>query len=287
MATKFRRARRLSRPALVFKRRADIQGRALVSADLAEDLSAALQRCEIEAHYQPIVRSSDRRILGMEALARWRHPRWGWVSPAVFLPVAHETGQLAALDDRIMRRACADASQWPRETILSLNISSVEFSEPGFFDRVNAALCATGLEPQRLQIEITDSELLTNVEATLAAMRRLGDLGVAFALDDFGAGGASLAYLKTFRFDNIKIDPIFVANISRDPRSIGIVVAIVALARGLDMTVTAEGVETLEQRDCLELIGVTSLQGYLIGRPAPNPFLEAERSGACTTFGNA
>ena len=253
--------------------------RFLARTELANELRAAIERQEIEVFYQPIVDAHDQRVVAREALARWRHPLRGWVSPGVFIPLAEESGLIESLDDLVFRRACGDAAAWPDEIIVSVNVSPIEFSQADLVDRLSAALATTKLAPRRLQIEITESAILRNENSTRVAMRRLRDLGASLALDDFGVGFASLAYLKSFKFDRLKIDRSFVIDISDNPQSIAIVMAVVALARTLDIAVTAEGVETIEQFERLRSAGVMSIQGYLFGRPAPNPSAGAAQDG--------
>jgi len=215
----------------------------------------------------------------MEALVRWRHPVSGMISPAVFIPLAEETGSIAELGEWVMRRACADAAQWPPRTIVAVNVSSLQFARPNFADTVAGILTETGLPPQRLQIEITESVLLHNDAQIIDEMNALRDLGVTFALDDFGTGYASLGYLKNFPLDKMKIDKSFVDDVCTNPQAIAIIGAAVALARGLSIGVTAEGVETREQFETLRALGVSTMQGYYFGRP--RPIAEQNFEAAC------
>ena len=235
---------------------------------LAHDLRGAIERDELTVHYQPIVDAGGVKIVCMEALARWRHPTLGPVSPAVFVPIAEETGLIVALGKAVLRRACTDAAAWWPHIVVAVNVSSLQIERPDFVETVMAVIDETGLAPHRLQLEITESILLRNNEPTNRALHRLRDNGVTFALDDFGTGFGSLAYLKAFPLDKVKIDKSFVDDICLDKQSIAIVAAIVALARGLDVETTAEGVETQDQYDILRAIGVSTMQGYFFGRPA-------------------
>ncbi len=234
---------------------------------LAQDLREAIEQGQLAVHYQPIVDAADRRIVCMEALARWRHPIHGLIPPATFIPIAEETGLIVALGNWVLRRACADAAAWRPDVVVAVNVSSLQIEGPDFVETVIDAVAQTQLAPRRLQIEITESILLRNNEATSRALDRLRAFGVTFALDDFGTGFASLAYLKAFPLDKVKIDKSFVDDICLNPQSIAIVAAIVALARGLDIQTTAEGVETLDQYETLRAIGVATMQGYFFGKP--------------------
>jgi predicted signal transduction protein with EAL and GGDEF domain len=238
-------------------------------ATLARQLREAIDKDEIELHYQPIVSSSGVEIVCMEALVRWRHPVDGMISPGVFIPIAEETGMIHRLGAWVLRRACADACLWPEAVSVAVNVSSLQIGQPHFADSVARVLRETGLAPPRLQVEITESVLLQDDAQTIAELRALHEIGVSFALDDFGTGYASLAYLKTFPLDKVKIDKSFVDDICVDPQSVAIVGAVVALARGLGIVTTAEGVETQQQWEALRAMGVGTMQGYFFGRPKP------------------
>jgi diguanylate cyclase (GGDEF)-like protein len=236
---------------------------------LASELREAVENGALDVHYQPIVGAHDRDVVCMEALARWRHPTRGMISPGVFIPLAEENGLIPQLGAAVMRRACADAANWPKQVQVAVNVSSLQIAQPGFVQSVADILGDTGLEPQRLQIEITESVLLQNDARTIAELNALHDLGVSFALDDFGTGYASLAYLKVIPLEKVKVDKCFVDDLCANPQSIAIVGAVVALARGLGIVTTAEGVETREQYETLSALGVQTMQGYYFGRPAP------------------
>ena len=236
---------------------------------LAQDLRAAIEREELSVHYQPIVEATERRVVCIEALARWRHPTRGPISPATFVPIAEETGLIVALGNSVLRRACTDAVALRPDVVVAVNVSSLQIERPDFVETVMGVLKETGLAPHRLQLEITESILLRNNEATNRALGRLRAKGVTFALDDFGTGFASLAYLKAFPLDKVKIDKTFVDDICLNQQSMAIVAAIVALARGLGVATTAEGVETQKQYDALRAFGVATMQGYFFGKPKP------------------
>ena len=214
---------------------------------MEQDLRKALPLGEFELHYQPVVNLASREISGFEALIRWNHPSKGLVSPADFIPLAEEIGFIVPLGEWVIRQACATAAQWPGDLHVAVNISAIQFRSPGLMQVIVSALAASGLAPTRLEIEITESVLLHNKESTLAVLHQLRALGIRIAMDDFGTGYSSLTYLQSFPFDKIKIDRSFVKNITEDSSSLNIVRAVAALANGMGMTATAEGVETAEQ----------------------------------------
>jgi diguanylate cyclase (GGDEF)-like protein len=243
---------------------------------LEGDLRDAIARCQFELYYQPFfdLQSGARR--GFEALVRWRHPVRGLVPPDQFIPLAEETGLIVPLGEWVLRRACDDATSWPEAVKVAVNLSPVQFKQADLFDTIQSALRNSGLPPQRLEIELTESVLLERAAENHAFMQKLRDIGVSLALDDFGTGYSSLSYLTAFPFDKIKIDKSFIGNLTKLPQSAAIISSVVTLARGLDATVTAEGVETSEQFDILRSLGVDFAQGYLLGRPAPLAELEAQ-----------
>ena len=238
-------------------------------AVLARDLGEAIAQDRLDVHYQPIVDASDGRIVCMEALARWRHPTRGMIPPVVFIPLAEEIGMINALGNRVLDRACADAARWRSDIVVAVNVSSLQVERPDFVEVVTAALARAELCPHKLQLEITETVLLRNNDTIRSHLLRLRALGVTFALDDFGTGYASLAYLKAFPLDKLKIDKSFVDDVCVNPQSITIVGAIVALATGIGVETTAEGVETKAQADALRAIGVTTMQGYFFSKPKP------------------
>jgi EAL domain-containing protein (putative c-di-GMP-specific phosphodiesterase class I) len=208
-------------------------------------------------------------------LIRWNHPKQGLVSPATFIPLAEEIGFIVPIGEWVIRQACTTAAQWPEHLHVAINISAVQFRSPGLMQVIIGALAASGLNPTRLEIEITETVLLHNRDTTLAVLHQLRALGVRIAMDDFGTGYSSLTYLQCFPFDKIKIDRSFVKDITESTGSLNIVRAIAALATGMGMTATAEGVETKEQRDKIASEGCTEMQGFLFSRPLP--ILEIER----------
>jgi EAL domain-containing protein (putative c-di-GMP-specific phosphodiesterase class I) len=242
---------------------------------MEQDLRRALSGGEFELHYQPVVNLAQDEVSGFEALIRWNHPTQGMVSPASFIPLAEEIGFIVPIGEWVIRQACATAARWPGNLKVAVNISAVQFRNPGLSEVIVNALSASGLDPARLEIEITESVLLQNREATLAVLHQLRSLGVRIAMDDFGTGYSSLTYLQCFPFDKIKIDRSFVKDITENSGSLNIVRAVAALARGMGMAATAEGVETREQLDSITSEGCTEMQGFLFSRPLPA--LEIER----------
>jgi diguanylate cyclase (GGDEF)-like protein len=236
---------------------------------MEQDLRKALPAGEFELYYQPVVNLASNEISGFEALIRWNHPKQGMVAPTTFIPLAEETGFIAPLGEWIIRQACATAAQWPGDLRVAVNISAVQFRSPGLVQVIVGALAASGLSPTRLEIEITETVLLHDKEATLAVLHQLRALGIRIAMDDFGTGYSSLTYLQSFPFDKIKIDQTFVKNITENTGSLNIVRAIAALAHGMGMTATAEGVETREQLDQITSEGCTEMQGFLFSKPLP------------------
>jgi diguanylate cyclase (GGDEF)-like protein len=249
---------------------AQMQARRVLERDLRE----ALAHGEFELHYQPIVELASNTISGFEALIRWRHPDKGTVSPATFIPLAEETGLIVPIGEWAIRQACATAALWPADLRIAVNLSPAQFRSPGLLQVIISALATSGLAPNRLELEITETVLLHDSEITLAMLNRLRELGVRIAMDDFGTGYSSLSYLQSFPFDKIKIDRSFVKNVTESASSLNIVRAVAALARGLGITTTAEGVETQEQLDAIRSEGCTEMQGFLISKPRPAKEIE-------------
>ena len=249
---------------------AQVQSRRALELDLRKALAGG----EFELHYQPLVRSRNGEISGFEALIRWRHPQHGLIAPGSFIPLAEDTGLIVPIGEWVIRQACRTASRWPEHLHVAVNISAVQFRYAGLAEVIVGALAASGLKASRLEIEITESVLVQDKEGTLAILHRLRELGVRIAMDDFGTGYSSLTYLQCFPFDKIKIDRSFVRDVATDAGSLNIVRAITALANGMGMTATAEGVETREQLDRIAAEGCTEMQGYLFSRPLPADEIE-------------
>ncbi|MEA2937973.1 MAG: hypothetical protein QOC56_1477, partial [Alphaproteobacteria bacterium] len=241
----------------------------LLNRKLVEnDLRAAIEKDELRVAYQPIVNTSGETVVGVEALCRWTHPVRGEITPSEFIPIAENSGLIIELGEWILRRACLDGNAWPG-IFVSVNVSPLQFRRADFVDVVERILAETEFDPTRLELEVTESTLLGNVDTAELAMFRLKALGVRLALDDFGTGYSSLLYLRRFPFDKLKIDRSFVHSIERAADAAAIVHAVVGLGRGLGMKVTAEGVETAEQHLFLRAAGVHSMQGFRFGRPGP------------------
>ena len=236
---------------------------------LEVDLRQAIGAGALEVYYQPCVSLQDDRITGCEALVRWRHPERGAVSPAEFIPIAEETGLINELGEYVLTTACMEAATWPDDIRLAVNVSPIQFKSGTLALKIMSALAASGLAAGRLELEITEAVLIRDDEAALAILHQLRDIGVRIALDDFGTGFSSLSYLKRFPFDKIKIDRCFVSDISEVDASSSIVQAVVNIAAALNMTTTAEGVETDAQRELLRKLGCTEMQGYLFSPPKP------------------
>jgi EAL domain-containing protein (putative c-di-GMP-specific phosphodiesterase class I) len=233
------------------------------------DLRAALKRGEFEVYYQPIRDVAKDVVVAFEALVRWNHALRGMISPVNFIPLAEETGLIVPLGDWVLRQACLDAAGWSQDVCVAVNLSPVQFKNPNLVSTVKEALRASGLPAHRLELEITESVLLQNSEATLSVLHELRGFGVRISLDDFGTGYSSLSYLRSFPFDKIKIDRSFVSELATRDDSMAIVRAVTGLGKSLGIVTTAEGVETDAQFDLLRQEGCTQAQGYLFSRPRP------------------
>ena len=255
-----RRTHRFFEPAM--------DARAKARLTMEQDLRQALVDGNFEIYYQPLLDLRSDEITGCEALLRWRHPERGMVSPAEFIPLAEDTGLINELGDWVMQTACTEAAAWPSHVRLAVNVSPIQLKSPTLALRITGALAASGLPPDRLEIDITEAVLIHDDETALAILHQLRAIGVRIALDDFGTGFSSLSYLKRFPFDKIKIDRCFVSDIEVDG-SAAIVQAVVNIAAARDMSTTAEGVETEQQREILRQLGCTQMQGYLFSRPKP------------------
>jgi diguanylate cyclase (GGDEF)-like protein len=233
------------------------------------DLRKALLNGEFELYYQPLVNLAKNEICGFEALLRWNHPEHGLIPPLDFIPLAEETELIIPIGEWILRQACQEAVKWPSQVGIAVNISSVQFKTGNLTQIVTNALARSGLAAQRLELEITESVLLQNSEATLATLHQLQGVGVRISMDDFGTGYSSLSYLRSFPFDKIKIDRSFVHDLSSDEDSMAIIRAVTGLGASLGMATTGEGVETQEELDYLRKEGCTEAQGYFFSRPRP------------------
>jgi len=246
---------------------AEMDARMKSRRSLEVDLRKALANNEFELHYQPLVRLADNKVSACEALLRWHHPERGAISPVDFIPVAEETGLINAIGEWVLRQACTEAASWPDDIKIAVNVSPVQFRSQGLPQVVISALAAANLAPHRLELEITESVVLQSNETTLRRLHQLRELGVRISMDDFGTGYSSLSYLRSFPFDKIKIDRAFINDLANGNDSI--VQAIITLANSLNMTTTAEGVETEQQAQALRAMGCIEMQGYLFSRPKP------------------
>jgi diguanylate cyclase (GGDEF)-like protein len=235
---------------------------------IENELRRALEEKTLDLHYQPIVTADGTRVTGVEALLRWIHPVRGVIPPADFVPVAEQSGLISKLGEWVLRRALSDAKRWPSLSI-SINISPVQVRDPAFVNLVISCLTESGVTPSRVVFEMTEGVLIENPDEAKRRLDALHSIGVQIALDDFGAGYSSLTYLQRFRFDRLKIDQGFVQSLGHSLGGEAIIQAIVALGRALGLTITAEGVETEEQRVLLRLAGCEEMQGFLFARPTP------------------
>lgn len=237
--------------------------------DLEMDLSGALERGEFALHYQPLVEIETRQTIGYEALVRWNHPKRGAVPPTVFIPLAEETGLIEAIGEWVLREALTEAATWQEHLTISVNVSPAQIRGERLFDQVTGSLAASGVAPERLELEITETALMDQRDEHLRMLHRLRILGVCIALDDFGTGYSSLSYLRSFPFDKLKVDRSFVSDIVEQPDSRAIVQAVMTLARQFDMDTTAEGIESEAQLRALREMGCTQAQGFLFAKPKP------------------
>lgn len=235
---------------------------------MQHDLRSAIERNELKLHYQPEA-EVEGNIVAFEALLRWEHPRRGSIPPAVFVPLAEESGVILPIGEWVLRTACSEAARWAKPIRVAVNLSPVQFRHGDLAGLVHTVLLETGLPASRLELEITEGVLIDDFSRTLSVLRRLKSLGVRIAMDDFGTGYSSLSYLQAFPFDKIKIDQTFISNLKHNSQSATIVRAVIGLARGLEVPVIAEGVETKEQLEFLTGANCDEVQGFIIGRPQP------------------
>jgi diguanylate cyclase (GGDEF)-like protein/PAS domain S-box-containing protein len=244
--------------------------------EIETELRYAMQNGELELHYQPIVDAKTCRICAAEALLRWRHPTKGIIFPDQFIPLAEETGLIKQIGAWVLQAACGEAAKWPADIKVAVNLSPVQFRRCNLAEIVADALDRSGLPPQRLEFEITETALIENAAECLPILRHFNGLGIGVALDDFGTGYSSLSQLTMFPFDKIKIDKSFTRNVTKRSDCAAIIAAVTNLAQSLNITTTAEGVETAEQYRILRLAGVTSMQGYLFALPGPAAAIDFE-----------
>ncbi|CDN51687.1 putative bifunctional diguanylate cyclase/phosphodiesterase [Neorhizobium galegae] len=237
--------------------------------DLETVLQQALESNQFELYYQPQVDTITEQVVGFEALLRWHHPERGLVSPVEFIPLAEETGMIVPIGEWVLRQACKDAASWPADIGVAVNLSPLQFKSQTLAHTVVSALGDAGLPASRLELEITESVLLTDNDTALATLHHIRSLGVRIAMDDFGTGYSSLSYLRLFPFDKIKIDQSFIRELGNSKDCAAIVKAVVDLGASLGITTTAEGVETSDQLNRVREQGCSEIQGYLFGKPLP------------------
>src|SRR5215813_8936444 len=247
----------------------EMNTRMKVRRELEMDLRKALATEQFELHYQPLVVLETNEVNAFEALLRWHHPSRGLVSPADFIPIAEETGLIVPLGEWVLKAACNEAVNWPEHIKVAVNLSPAQLNSRNLVSMVSSALNESGMDPHKLQLEITETVLLQNTFTTLATLHELRKMGVQIALDDFGTGYSSLSYLRSFPFDKIKIDRSFIQDLSNGSEPYAIVRAVTGLANNLSIISTAEGVETQQQLDTLQNVGCTEMQGHLFSRARP------------------
>ncbi|ROM48654.1 diguanylate cyclase [Pseudomonas canadensis] len=245
----------------------DMNARIIERRRLESDLRYAIKHGELRLHFQPRYRIADGQMVGAEALVRWQHPVRGLIAPDTFIPIAEESGLILALSDWVLETACARAAQWPEHLFVSVNLSPTEFKRGNLVERARQALATSGIDPARVELEITESVMLDDTDGALEVMHTLKHLGLRIAMDDFGTGYSSLSYLRAFPFDGLKIDRSFLTRLEDSDDDKAIIQAIVGLGRALALTVTAEGIETAEHLALLKSVACEEGQGYFLSRP--------------------
>ena len=246
------------------------------------DLRRAIERNELVVHYQPLVDMRSSAVLGSEALIRWQHPEHGLMAPSEFVPLAEETGLICPISDMVVETVCAQNKAWQQAgydpMTVSINVSARQFQQDTLIPSITKALQRSRLDPWYLQLELTESVMMQDSEATIAILKRFKDMGIRISIDDFGTGYSSLSYLKRFPVDSVKIDRSFIKDITINPDDAAIAAAVIAMAHSLKLTVVAEGVETLEQLELLQSLQCDEMQGYFISPPVPaEDFIEIVR----------
>ncbi|MBK5351392.1 EAL domain-containing protein [Pseudomonas sp. TH41] len=254
---------------------------------LESDLRFAIKHGELRLHFQPRYRIADGQMVGAEALVRWQHPERGLLSPDTFIPIAEESGLILSLSDWVIDTACKYAAQWSDGLFVSVNLSPIEFKRGNLVERLQKILLDSGIDPVRVELEITESVMLEDAEGALEIMHTLKRLGVRIAMDDFGTGYSSLSYLRTFPFDGLKIDRSFLNRLHGSEDDKSIIQAIVGLGRALSLTVTAEGIETADHLKLLKAVSCDEGQGYYLSRPLDTPAFNALLGVRETTASNA
>jgi len=255
-----------------------------VRRELEADLATAIERDELELHFQKQIDLGSNQTVAAEALLRWKHPTKGMIPPDVFIPLAEENGLIVPIGQWVIEEACQEASSWPEPWVVSVNLSAMQLGKSDLYAWVMGSLLKAGLGPERLEIEVTESVFLMEDEKLLCDLHRLREIGVSLALDDFGTGYASLGYLQKLPFSKVKLDKSFVSDIETNRQSGEIAVAIASLCRNLGLKTTAEGIETETQRTLITAAGYTFGQGYLFAKPMPNDALIASEAKAGIAF---
>jgi EAL domain-containing protein (putative c-di-GMP-specific phosphodiesterase class I)/FixJ family two-component response regulator len=253
--------------------RVALDTQARLRANLADELRTGMRNGQVGVHYQPLVDVATRCAVGLEALVRWQHPTRGFIAPSLFIPLAEESDLIVELGELVLRTGCEQIKAWERAAIpvvpLAVNISALQLQHGGFAELVRCVLRETGLEPQQLALEVTESALMQNMHEHVAELQNLRGDGVGIEIDDFGTGYSSLSYLKQLPIDTVKIDRSFIRNIDTNPVDAAIVSAIFAMAQSMQLRVVAEGVETRAQLQVLERYGCAYAQGYYFSKPLP------------------
>lgn len=261
----------------------DMNAEAVKRLALETDLRRAIANQEFVTYYQPVIDFSSGEVIGLEALARWQHPELGILAPAEFIDIAEDTGMILAIGDQVFATAAAQTRRWQDAGLqnlrIAINVSARQFREKNFPDRIAQILGQAYLDPQSVELEITETSIMEHGESALTVLREIRNMGISIAIDDFGTGYSSLSYLKRLPIDCVKLDRSFVSGATTDPKDAALVMAIITLAHNLDLKVVAEGVETEEQRDFLRLLRCDAGQGYLFGKPMPAAVFEATISG--------
>jgi EAL domain-containing protein (putative c-di-GMP-specific phosphodiesterase class I) len=235
--------------------------------EIERDLSKAIALGQFHIAYQPQMRTDDLTLVGAEALIRWQHPVYGDVRPGRFIPLSEESGFIAKIGEWMIKQACMEAASWPGNAAVAINVSPVEMRDPAFLSHVQSALGRSQLDPRRLELELTEGVLLDPGTQTISTLKALRDLGVKLVLDDFGTGFSSLSYLRSFKFDKVKIDQSFIRHMGDSVEASAVLQAVLGLCGELSIPVCGEGVETKEQLIELKARGCTYAQGYFLGRP--------------------
>jgi diguanylate cyclase (GGDEF)-like protein/PAS domain S-box-containing protein len=247
---------------------------------LEEDLRVALQQGQFSIVYQPLARVADLEVLGYEALLRWTHPVLGPIEPSVFIPLAETEGFIVSIGEWVFRQACETAASWPKRVGISVNVSPMQFTRTDLPDLVQNVIDETGIEPHRIELEITETSVVGDIEAARAVFQSLHAIGVRIVLDDFGAGYSSFEVLKSLPFDKIKIDKSLLRDVGWSRKADAIISALLRMSRALDLQVVAEGVETIEQVNVLKREKCAALQGFFLSRPVDDPFKRSSRSSS-------